>query len=186
MVLLAELLPRRIRGQVGDVVGQRAADQKFQRQIINPFGVALLVGLLGLEPALRKHVAHGTGDGFKLVAGGESVRRQDLVEGEVPLVKGVCVFPKISPGRSSTLRARFLHCEDLFADRAWVRFGTMEVEAPALDGSGLNVRERRPVVRMLVCLFILSTSSTGSGFLVTIPLCRNSVFHFKGPSSLFL
>ena len=89
LVLFGELLRIQVKPKIGDIVGQGAAEQKFHRKVVNALGVALPVGLFGFQPALRKHVAHGTRDGFELVAGGGFRFRDDLVECDMPLVKGI-------------------------------------------------------------------------------------------------
>ena len=47
-----------IKQQVRNVVGQRTSEEKFHRKVVNAFGILLLIGLLGLDPALRQDVAH--------------------------------------------------------------------------------------------------------------------------------
>ena len=89
LVLLAELAPDRVEQQVGDVVRQRAAHQEFERQVVDPFGVPRLVGLLGLDPALRQQVADRARDGLELVARRGGVDRDDLIEGQMPFVQRV-------------------------------------------------------------------------------------------------
>ena len=48
----SSFLDERLDQQVGDVVGERAADQELHREVIDPLGVLAVVGLLRLEPAL--------------------------------------------------------------------------------------------------------------------------------------
>ena len=91
LVMFGELLRIRVKPKIGDVVGQGAAEQKFHREVINALGVALPVSLLGFQPALRKHIADGTRDGFELVAVGSFRFRDDLVERDVPLIKRIGV-----------------------------------------------------------------------------------------------
>ena len=89
--MFGELLRLGVNQEIGDVVGQGATEQKFHREVINALGVALPVSLLGFQPALRKHVAHGTRDGFELVAVGSFRFRDDLVERDMTLIQGIGV-----------------------------------------------------------------------------------------------
>jgi hypothetical protein len=43
------------------VVGERPADEELDRDIVDALGVLALVGLVGLEPAVRQNVAHRPG-----------------------------------------------------------------------------------------------------------------------------
>ena len=52
---------------------QRAADQEFQRQVVNSFDMPIVVRLLGGNPALNQAVAHGESKGVIAVAGGGGV-----------------------------------------------------------------------------------------------------------------
>ena len=56
LMLFGELPRLRVKLEIGDVVRQRAAEQKLHREVIDALGVALPAGLLGFQPALRKHV----------------------------------------------------------------------------------------------------------------------------------
>ena len=48
--------------QVDDVVAEQAADEKFKRQIVDALHVALVMGLLGGDPAIDQTVADGEGE----------------------------------------------------------------------------------------------------------------------------
>lgn len=89
--MFGELFRIRLKPKIGDIVGQGATEQKFHREVVNALGVALLAGLLGFQPALREHVAHGMRDGLELVAGGSFRFRDDLVERDVPVIKSIGV-----------------------------------------------------------------------------------------------
>ena len=91
LVMFGEFLCIGVNQEIGDIVGQSATEQIFHREVVNALGVALPVSLLGFQPALRKHVAHGTRDGFEFVAGGSFRYRDDLVIRDVPLIKSVGV-----------------------------------------------------------------------------------------------
>jgi hypothetical protein len=88
-VALTELAKDRVEHQVGNVIGQGAAHEELQGEIINPLGVAFPVGLLRLEPTLREHVANRMGDRFELVVRRRSGHRHDMVEGEMAFVERV-------------------------------------------------------------------------------------------------
>ncbi len=110
--VLAQVLPGGINLEVCDVVRQRTTEQEFHREIIDSLGVALPVGVFGLEPALRKHVAHGAGDGFILVARCRFGVADHLVEGQMPLVKGIGVagqadWPAVVTGEEGFFLHRF-------------------------------------------------------------------------------
>ena len=68
----------RVEQEVGDVVGQRAADEELHREVVDPLGVLAVVGLLGAQPALREDVAHGAGDASKRSRGPAAVRSMTL------------------------------------------------------------------------------------------------------------
>ena len=58
--------------QVDQAVAQGAADQKFQRQVVYPLDILVVVGLLRLQPALDHPVAHRErqGDETVVLSGG--------------------------------------------------------------------------------------------------------------------
>ena len=78
-----------IEEKVRDIVGQRAADEKFHREIVNALGVLALIGLFGTHPSLRKNIAHGAGDGLKTLARADRRRFHDVVKDEVALIKRI-------------------------------------------------------------------------------------------------
>ena len=80
-----------IEEKVRDIVGQRAADEKFHREIVNALGVLALIGLFGTHPSLRKNIAHGAGDGLKTLARADRRCFHDVVKDEVPLIKRIVV-----------------------------------------------------------------------------------------------
>ena len=47
---------------VDDGVAQRAADEKLERQVVHPFHLLGVEGLLGLDPLFHEHVAQGIGE----------------------------------------------------------------------------------------------------------------------------
>src|SRR6266542_3510132 len=75
--------------QIRDVVGQRAADQEFHREVIDALGIEALVGLLRAHPALREDVADGACEGLVPIARAAGRRVDHVVEEQVPLVERV-------------------------------------------------------------------------------------------------
>src|SRR5262249_6398026 len=94
-VLVEEGLEKRIEEEVGDVVGQRAADQELERHVVDALGVEALIPLLGLEPALRQHVADRARDRLELVARRRGGGARHLIEGQVALEQGVLVSTEL-------------------------------------------------------------------------------------------
>src|SRR5262249_14664180 len=82
-LLLHRLLNERIEQQVHDVVGQRSADEKLHRQIVDAFWIFAIVGLVGEDPALREDVADGAGDGLEAVVWARRRRRDNVVKDQV-------------------------------------------------------------------------------------------------------
>ena len=103
----AALLDERIQQQIRDVVGQRPADQELHRQIVDALGVLPVVGALGLDPALRKHVAHRAGDGLEALSRlGGSERVDHVVEQQMALEQRIG-----SPGKRNG--AEIVECRRL-------------------------------------------------------------------------
>ncbi len=89
-VLVLDSLPgERIEQEVHHIVGQRAADEKLHREIVDALGVLALVSVLRKHPALCEDVPHGAGQGLELFAWAGRCRFDDVVENEVALVKRV-------------------------------------------------------------------------------------------------
>ena len=89
-----------IEEKVRDVVGQRAADEKFHREIVDALGVLALIGLLGTHPSLREDIAHGAGDGLKTLASADRRHFHNVVKDEVPLVERIARSRSTEPARS--------------------------------------------------------------------------------------
>ena len=58
---LNRMLYKRIKQEVGNVVGQRTPDEKLHGKVVNAFGILTFIRRLGQDPALREDVAHGMG-----------------------------------------------------------------------------------------------------------------------------
>ena len=87
-VLLLDGLPGDgVEQEVRDIVGQRAADEKLHREVIDALGVLALVGVLGEQPALREDVPDGAGNGLEAFSRARGGQFDDVIEEQVPLVK---------------------------------------------------------------------------------------------------
>ena len=89
VLLLDGFFRDRIEEKVGDVVGQRAADEKLHREVVDTLRVLTLVGRLGIHPSLRQNIAHGTGDSLKALAWAGGHQFDDVVENEMPFIERV-------------------------------------------------------------------------------------------------
>lgn len=69
-----------IQQHVGDVVGQRAADQKLHRQIVDAFRIQAIVSAFGLDPALRQYDPDRPRSGLEALARTRGQRIDDVVE----------------------------------------------------------------------------------------------------------
>ncbi len=85
------LLDERIEQQVGHVIGQRSSDEKLHREIIDPFGILARVGFVGLNPALREHIAHRAGKGLEALARPGFSGSRHVIEEQMTIVKRVLV-----------------------------------------------------------------------------------------------
>ena len=84
-------LDERIEQQVGDVVGERPADQKLHRQIIDPLRIGPPVGAFGQDPTLGQHIPDRAGDRLEALPRPGRVRSDDVVEEQVALIQSVAV-----------------------------------------------------------------------------------------------
>ncbi len=83
-----------VQHQVGDVVGQRAPDQEFHRQVIDALRVFPMIGALRQRPALRQHVTHRAGRGLEGLARPGGARVDEIVEQEMAFEQRVGVAGK--------------------------------------------------------------------------------------------
>ena len=58
-VLVEGALDYRIEHEIEDVVGERAADEELDRQIVDALRVLARVGLVGAQPTVGENVSHG-------------------------------------------------------------------------------------------------------------------------------
>ena len=96
LLLLDGFFREVIKKKVRNIVGERAADEKFHREIVNALRILALIGFLGMHPSLRKNVAHGAGDGLKTLARADRRYFHDVVKDEVPLVERVVRSRKLN------------------------------------------------------------------------------------------
>ena len=150
-VELAQPAHDRVEPQVDDIVGQRATHEKFEREIINALGVALLVGLLRLEPPLRKHVANRARNGFEFVprrGGGDG---DDLIEREVALVKGIIAAGQFHGTAVVTLEEMFSCHKYVVGCRQFIRERTRRPNPPCRSQrcrfSCVDIQVRRALTR---------------------------------------
>jgi hypothetical protein len=89
------LAHQRLDAQIAEVVGQRSADEKLHRQVIDLLGIPPIVGLLCLEPALREQIADRAGGGLILFARAGILGGDDVIEDQVLLVPGPIIAGKV-------------------------------------------------------------------------------------------
>ena len=91
----------RVEQEVGDVVGQRPADQEFHRQVIDPLRIFPLIGLLGMQPAMRQEIPDGAREGLEALAQAHGRQADDIVENEVTLIERIMASRE--PGRTELI-----------------------------------------------------------------------------------
>ena len=79
----------RIEHEVQDVIAERAADEKLDRDIVDPLWILARVGLVRLKPTLRKNVSHRAGGGLVALSRVGGLELDDIVELHAPLIEGV-------------------------------------------------------------------------------------------------
>ena len=134
----AERSPEGIEHQVGDVIRQRAAHQKLKRQVIDALGVSLPVCLLGLEPTLREDIPHGPRNGFEAVSRRDVGRADNLIESQMPLVKGVAAAREFQRAAVKRGGDRFLQ-RRLCRRAAVKRAATVSCNGASVRGPQLSV-----------------------------------------------
>ena len=92
--LARRALDATVEHQVGDVVGQRAADQELHRQVIDALRVFPMIGAQRQRPALRQHVTHRTGRRLEGLARPGGARVDEIVEQEMAFEQRVGVAGK--------------------------------------------------------------------------------------------
>ena len=89
--ILNHLLRDRIEHEVGNVVGQRTANEKLEREVVDALGILLFVGSLGLHPALREDIPYGMGERLKAFPCAGHLRVDRAVKNQMAVVESaVC------------------------------------------------------------------------------------------------
>src|SRR5256885_16983038 len=108
--------------QVRDVVGERAADQKFHREVVDTLGVHALVGLLRADPSLREDVTHGARERLVALTRTGGGRIDNVVEEQVPLIERVSSTREFHPATSVLPEQRRRPVRCCFCSRSRRRF----------------------------------------------------------------
>jgi hypothetical protein len=90
-----------IEEKIRNVIGERAADEKFHREIVNTLRILTLVSLFGMNPALRQNIAHRVSDRLEAFASADRGHLHDVVKDEMTLVKRLVSATK--PNGSATI-----------------------------------------------------------------------------------
>ena len=88
-VLVEGLPDHRIEHEVHDVVAERAADEKLDRDVVDPLRILACIGFVRAQPAVGKSVSHRAGGGFVAFARIGGLRLDDVVELQVPIIERV-------------------------------------------------------------------------------------------------
>jgi hypothetical protein len=80
---------QRIKQQVGDVIGQRAAEEEFHGEVVHALRIRLFVCFLGEHPSLRKDISDGSRDSCKALTQANQLLVDDIVEMKMPFVQPV-------------------------------------------------------------------------------------------------
>ncbi len=89
IVVLHGLGDQRVEQQIGDVVGQRLADEILHRQVVDALGIGLGVMPPGRHPSLREDVAHRARQRFEAFARVGGGRIDGVIEEQMPFEQRV-------------------------------------------------------------------------------------------------
>ena len=78
-----------IEHEVHDVIGERSANEEFDRDVIDALGIFARVGLIRLEPSIGKNISDRPGGRFIAFASVRGFDFDDIVEFQMPLVERV-------------------------------------------------------------------------------------------------
>jgi hypothetical protein len=87
LLFLNELFGDVVKQKVRDIVSQRTTDEKFHREIVNTLRVLAFIGVLRMNPSLRKDITHGMSDGFETLSSADLPRFHNIIKDEVALIK---------------------------------------------------------------------------------------------------
>ena len=75
--------------EIHDVVGERAADEEFDRHIVDPLRVFAAVGFIRVQPAVRKNVPYRASSAFIAFPRVGGLRFDDIVGLQMPFIERV-------------------------------------------------------------------------------------------------
>ena len=93
------LLDEGVEQQVGDIVGQRAPNEKLHRQVVDALRVLPPVGRLRVHPACREDIPDGACEGLKTLARTRSLQIDSIVEDQMAFVERVVRSRKLDRAR---------------------------------------------------------------------------------------
>jgi hypothetical protein len=105
--LVEGLADDRIEHQVHDGVGERAADQELDRDVINPLWVCPLVGLVSPDPTVQENVADRPRHRLVALARVGRCGFDDVVELQMPLIERVWRSGKARRAAAVVAQQRF-------------------------------------------------------------------------------
>jgi hypothetical protein len=79
----------RIEHEFQDVIAERAADEKLDRDIVDPLWILARVGLVGLKPTIGKNVSYRAGGGLVALSRVGGLELDDIVELHAPLIEPI-------------------------------------------------------------------------------------------------
>ena len=103
--LLNRLLCDRIEQQIGNVVGERAANEKFHREIVHSLRILAFVRVFGTYPSLRKDVTNRVSKRLKACSGIGYAEIHDVVKKKVALIERVVGSGKLNRTTAILLQA---------------------------------------------------------------------------------
>ena len=89
LFLLNRLLRDRIKQQIGNVVRQRAANEKLHREVVDSLRIFTFVRVFSMYPSLRKDVTNRVGKRFKPRPSVGCAEIHDVVKNKVAFIQGV-------------------------------------------------------------------------------------------------
>ena len=88
-VLGERALNQGIEHEIQDIVGERAADEELDRDIVDPLRIFASIGLVRAQPPIRQKVPDGARDGFVTFARVGGLRLDHAVELQMPFIERV-------------------------------------------------------------------------------------------------
>ena len=78
-----------IEQEVRDIIGERASDEEFHREVVNPLWVGAVVGSVGAYPTLGQKVTDRAGEGIVVLASIRDRGIDAIVQKQVALIQPV-------------------------------------------------------------------------------------------------